>query len=114
MNCCTFFFSISFCVFQLPDIVQDNFAPTWEDYFRVRVRTTGIVQDAFVDPHRTITDKWQVFLTGGQRNERKKVNRFAFRGDFCSLLLDYQYYYYYFLMNIFVLLSGLIFSKMSQ
>lgn len=46
----------------------DNFVPTKEDYFKARIKTTGIVESTFSvnGTNFTIVD------VGGQRSERKK------------------------------------------
>eukprot|EP00461_Guttulinopsis_vulgaris_P000858 UN00858 len=51
------------------DIVNaPDYIPSHEDYLRIRVRTTGIVQKQFeIDKN-----KFRMFDVGGQRNERKK------------------------------------------
>lgn len=49
-------------------IGAETYVPTEDDILRVRVRTTGIVENEFV-----IEDsKFRMFDVGGQRNERKK------------------------------------------
>eukprot|EP00457_Paulinella_chromatophora_P006161 gb/GEZN01006179.1/.p1 GENE.gb/GEZN01006179.1/~~gb/GEZN01006179.1/.p1 ORF type:complete len:356 (+),score=71.23 gb/GEZN01006179.1/:87-1154(+) len=47
---------------------DDSFAPTFQDMFRTRVRTTGIVESRF----KLEGNSFAVFDVGGQRNERKK------------------------------------------
>ena len=47
---------------------KDNFSPTFQDMFRTRVRTTGIVESKF----KLEGNGFAVFDVGGQRNERKK------------------------------------------
>jgi len=45
-----------------------DYIPTEQDIFRIRVRTTGIVENAFeIDGNQ-----FRMFDVGGQRNERKK------------------------------------------
>lgn len=55
--------------FQRLEIIKDpKYVPSHEDYLRIRVRTTGIVQKQFeIDKN-----KFRMFDVGGQRNERKK------------------------------------------
>jgi len=49
-------------------VAQMDYVPTIDDVMRVRVRTTGIVEQAF-----TIEgNEFRMFDVGGQRNERKK------------------------------------------
>jgi len=49
-------------------MAQTDYIPTEQDLFRTRVRTTGIVENAFeIDGNQ-----FRMFDVGGQRNERKK------------------------------------------
>jgi hypothetical protein len=50
------------------EVTQPDYVPSLDDVMRVRVRTTGIVEQAF-----TIEgNQFRMFDVGGQRNERKK------------------------------------------
>jgi len=53
---------------QIDILSSPDFLPTMQDVFRVRVRTTGIVEMDFVIDN----NKFKMFDVGGQRNERKK------------------------------------------
>lgn len=53
---------------KIDDIAKDNYIPVEQDVLRSRVRTTGIVENAFdIDGNQ-----FKMFDVGGQRNERKK------------------------------------------
>lgn len=53
---------------KIDEIAKDNYIPTEQDVLRSRVRTTGIVENAFdIDGNQ-----FKMFDVGGQRNERKK------------------------------------------
>jgi GTPase SAR1 family protein len=53
---------------QIEMVGQDDYLPTEQDVLRSRVRTTGIVENAFdIDGNQ-----FKMFDVGGQRNERKK------------------------------------------
>jgi GTPase SAR1 family protein len=53
---------------RIRQVATPDYSPTIEDVMRVRVRTTGIVEQAF-----TIEgNEFRMFDVGGQRNERKK------------------------------------------
>jgi GTPase SAR1 family protein len=53
---------------QMSVVQQDDYIPTEQDVLRSRVRTTGIVENAFdIDGNQ-----FKMFDVGGQRNERKK------------------------------------------
>jgi GTPase SAR1 family protein len=60
--------SAKFFLDQLDVIADENYCPTPDDFLRIRVRTTGIVQKQFeIDKN-----KFLLFDVGGQRNERRK------------------------------------------
>merc|ERR1712087_273489 len=60
--------SASYYFGRLTDIGRDDYVPTEQDVLRSRVRTTGIVENAFdIDGNQ-----FKMFDVGGQRNERKK------------------------------------------
>jgi GTPase SAR1 family protein len=50
------------------EIVRPDYVPSIDDVMRVRVRTTGIVEQSFAIGG----NEFQMFDVGGQRNERKK------------------------------------------
>lgn len=53
---------------RIDDIARPDYIPTKQDVLRSRVRTTGIVENAFeIDGNQ-----FKMFDVGGQRNERKK------------------------------------------
>jgi len=53
---------------RIDDIAKNSYIPTEQDVLRSRVRTTGIVENAFdIDGNQ-----FKMFDVGGQRNERKK------------------------------------------
>eukprot|EP00455_Lapot_gusevi_P036475 TRINITY_DN405_c0_g1_i3.p1 TRINITY_DN405_c0_g1~~TRINITY_DN405_c0_g1_i3.p1 ORF type:complete len:286 (+),score=98.07 TRINITY_DN405_c0_g1_i3:265-1122(+) len=53
---------------KLDEVSQENYLPTYNDVLRVRVRTTGVVQNNFlISKHR-----FEVYDVGGQKSERKK------------------------------------------
>jgi len=53
---------------RIDEIAQENYIPSKQDVLRSRVRTTGIVENAFeIDGNQ-----FKMFDVGGQRNERKK------------------------------------------
>jgi len=53
---------------RIDDIAKNNYIPIEQDVLRSRVRTTGIVENAFdIDGNQ-----FKMFDVGGQRNERKK------------------------------------------
>lgn len=53
---------------KLDEAAQPNYVPSEQDVLRSRVRTTGIVENAFEIDGNT----FKLFDVGGQRNERKK------------------------------------------
>jgi hypothetical protein len=59
---CVYFFE------KVNDIINPAYIPTLTDIIRVRIRTTGIVENDF----QIETTKFKMFDVGGQRNERKK------------------------------------------
>jgi len=60
--------SASYYFGRLKDIGKPSYIPTEQDVLRSRVRTTGIVENAFdIDGNQ-----FKMFDVGGQRNERKK------------------------------------------
>merc|ERR1712130_633457 len=53
---------------KIDEIAKEDYIPTEQDVLRSRVRTTGIVENAFdIDGNQ-----FKMFDVGGQRNERKK------------------------------------------
>jgi len=60
--------SFSHFVTRLDDIVRDDYVPSLEDALRVRVKTTGIIEQDFV----MNASKFRLIDVGGQRSERKK------------------------------------------
>lgn len=61
--------SAKFFLDKLDIIAREDYCPSHDDFLRIRVRTTGIVQKQFeIDKN-----KFLLFDVGGQRNERKKV-----------------------------------------
>eukprot|EP01083_Nonionella_stella_P139962 428132_1 len=57
---------------RLDDIARDDYVVTWQDFLRIRMRTSGFVSEIF---HKQITgDQHQFEFTdvGGQRSERAK------------------------------------------
>jgi len=53
---------------KIDEVAKDTYIPTEQDVLRSRVRTTGIVENAFdIDGNQ-----FKMFDVGGQRNERKK------------------------------------------
>lgn len=57
----------------LDRISPRNFLPTDDDILRVRVRTTGIIEERFDLPKFAGSDKvLRVCDVGGQRSERRK------------------------------------------
>jgi len=60
--------SASYFFDKIDDIAKDSYIPNKQDVLRSRVRTTGIVENAFeIDGNQ-----FKMFDVGGQRNERKK------------------------------------------
>ena len=60
--------SICYFIERLDEISQESYLPNNEDLIRVRVRTTGILQDVFEMNGRM----FRIVDMGGQRSERKK------------------------------------------
>jgi len=60
--------SASYFFKRVDEIAEDTYIPSEQDVLRSRVRTTGIVENAFdIDGNQ-----FKMFDVGGQRNERKK------------------------------------------
>jgi len=60
--------SASFFFKDINRLTKADYIPSDEDVLRVRIRTTGIVEQEFMLKN----NKFQIFDVGGQRNERKK------------------------------------------
>ena len=60
--------STAYFMNKLEEIVSDEYVPTNEDMLRVRVRTSGIVEEKY----RIDGMNFSMYDVGGQRNERKK------------------------------------------
>eukprot|EP01084_Bolivina_argentea_P282410 483407_1 len=57
---------------RLEDIAEENYVVTWQDYLRIRMRTSGFMSETF---NKQISDRQHQFVftdVGGQRSERAK------------------------------------------
>lgn len=60
--------STEYFMSKLDEIASGDYSPSADDYLRIRVRTTGIVESDFAIDG----SNFRLFDVGGQRNERKK------------------------------------------
>lgn len=66
--------NISYFYEQLDTIFGEHYVPTTDDIIRLRIRTTGMIENKFKMLSDNNFDEYQLSLfdTGGERNERKK------------------------------------------
>eukprot|EP01084_Bolivina_argentea_P116757 207400_1 len=79
----SFIVNMNYFFNKVTDIMLEEYQPTKEDYFKMRVRTTGTVEFQWADK---CGNTFEFFHTGGQRNERKKwIHHFS--GVSCVLFV---------------------------
>ena len=59
---------------QIDKIFNKDFKPSWDDYLRLRVRTSGFMSQTFTKTFKNsnFPHKFQIIDVGGQRSERNK------------------------------------------